>query len=91
MELKRKSVKKKQIKVEYIKINNCNCLLFTLEKPFYQIIMGATNTVSFCEIEKIREKVCAIFQNSTREYVYCLEDDIKLQVEKMENDFLGIK
>ena len=66
MDFKRKSVKKKQIKVEYIKVNNCNCLLFTLDKPYYQVIMGATNTLSFCEIPKIAEKICAIFCNSTR-------------------------
>ena len=88
MDFKRKSVKKKQIKVEYIKINNCNCLIFTLDKPYHQVIIGATDTISFCDISQIAQKICSVFHNSTREYVYCLEEDIQKQVEKMENDYL---
>lgn len=88
MDFKRKSVKKKQIKVEYVKFNKCNCLLFILEKPFYQVIMGATDTISFCEIPQISQKISAVFHNSTREYVYCLEEDIQKEIQKMENDYL---
>jgi hypothetical protein len=88
MDFKRKSIKKKQIKVEYVKVNGCNCLLFTLDKPFYKVIIGATNTISFCDIPSIAQKICAVFHNSTRDYVYCMEEDIKKEVNKMEKEFL---
>ena len=88
MDFKRKSVKKKQVTVKYVKIENINCLVFTLDKPFYQIVMGATNTFSFCDIPDIAQKVCAIFRNSTHEYIYCLEQDIQDEIVKMENNYL---
>jgi hypothetical protein len=78
----RKSVKNKKINVKYIKVDSLHCLKFTLNEPFYEIIIGASNFNNLIETQELIVKVNSIFKNVTKENVFCLDEEVKREILK---------
>lgn len=87
-EHKRKSIKKLKIEVELKQFEKMFLLVFTLNKPYYKVCIGATRSFSFCEAEDLGRKINSIFKNATGENVFCLEDEIIRELSKIEQIIL---
>lgn len=82
----RKDSSKMKISCEYKRLQKLKLIVFTMEKPFYQVALGATDFYSFEKAENISERIQAIFKNSTTYNCYCLVDDINKALGKLIKD-----
>ena len=84
----RKSTKRLKLNIKFEKNNNLYCLIFTLEKPFYSIIIGSTDFTSFEKPKDMISKIPAIFYNSIRDYVYIVEDELENELNKLKTQYV---
>lgn len=79
----RKSTKQKRIMVESFVLNGCKCLLFTMSETNLKFCIGTNNLSFFKSSSDISLDITAHFYNLTREYVYCMNDDIEREIEAL--------
>lgn len=79
--MERKSVKKRKIQVKGDYKDGLYILRFSLDD--FVIVMGASNYKIFDYEENLTNKINAIFHNKTTDYVYCSDEELYNEIEKL--------